>query len=129
MKKFIYSILMLCLYLQFTGCYSYSEISIDKFKSKPPDSDIKVSISDSTYYEIQKGHYYINNDTLFAVGNLFQGGNYFLTVRDTIPLDKIKKVSLDSFNMASSTTAVFTGGALVYIIGAAIIIGGFVAIL
>lgn len=121
MKKFIHSIWILCLYLQFTGCYSYSEISIDQLRSKLPDSDIKVSVTDSSYYEIQKGEYYINNDTLFAIGKYFQGDNFPLPVRDAIPLEKIKEVDSNSFSMALSAPVVLAGGALVLLIGYIII--------
>ena len=42
MKKYIVSVLIPCLLLQFVGCYSYRDITLDELKSYSGEDDIRI---------------------------------------------------------------------------------------
>lgn len=42
MKKYIVSVLISCLLLQFVGCYSYRDITLDQLQSYSGKNDIRI---------------------------------------------------------------------------------------
>ncbi len=42
MKKYIVSVLIPCLLLQFVGCYSYREITLDELQRYSGENDIRI---------------------------------------------------------------------------------------
>jgi len=68
MKKYFISVLILCLLLQFNGCYSFRGISKDDFENQSEVKTLYVKTKFQETYRVDKGNYYVKNDTLYGKG-------------------------------------------------------------
>ena len=110
MKRYIAAILIPCLLLQFTGCYTSNYITKEQFLD-----DSKVDIEITTYndeeYSLGKGRYSVKNDTIFIIANKPFVDPYKVSF---IPLYDVKKYEVKELN---STDTILLIGAVVLAIG------------
>ena len=110
MKRYISAILIPCLVLQFTGCYSSNYITKDKFLLDEK-GDIELTTYDDKIYNLEERHYTVMNDTIFI-----DDGPTYINPYDElyIPLNEVKQYEASQFN-TTKTLIWATIGVLVII--------------
>ena len=68
MKKYINSILIVCLLLQLSGCYSFRDISRDDFENQSEAKTLYIKTKFQETYRVDLGNYDVQNDTLYGKG-------------------------------------------------------------
>ena len=69
MKKYIASILIPCLLLQFSGCYSMQKVTKDEILQASDYPELYVKTEDKEY-TFDEGNYIFNNDTICGEGEI-----------------------------------------------------------
>lgn len=92
-----------CLLLQFSGCYSMQKVSKDEFlqESDYPELMVKTNEKEFTFEE---GNYSFQNDTIYGTGKCLLLKNDYLPFEGKISINNVEKIETDKMNSASGTT-------------------------
>jgi hypothetical protein len=106
MKIYISSILIPCLLLQFSGCYSMQKVTKDEFlqASDYPELFIKTKEKE---FKFEQGSYTFQKDTIFGKGEFIMRSNekyLYEPFEGRISVNDVEKIETDKMNNASDTS-------------------------
>ena len=131
MKKYISTILIYTLLIQFAGCYSQREITYDEFYSMPKQQEAKVVTSDQVTIELTSDslannymYWWKGPDTLTIYSTHLEKvwSTALKEVTDTIqyPKEEISKVIVDEYDETKTIIEI-----LILVVPIAVIVIGF----
>jgi len=103
MKKYIASILIPCLLLQFSGCYSMQRVTKEEFSPAPDYPELMVRTNEKKY-SFEESNYSFQNDTIYGTGKCLLLKNDYLLFEGKISINDVEKIETDKMNNASDTT-------------------------
>ena len=62
-----------CLLLQFSGCYSMEEVTREEFSTELDYSNLKI-LTEEREYTFKQGDYSLKDDTIYGLGEIFISG-------------------------------------------------------
>lgn len=106
MKKYFISVLIPCMLLHFSGCYSMQKVTKDEFlqASDYPELFVKTKEKEFTFEEKK---YFVANDTSYGNGEFtsrIKYDNVFEPFEGKISINDVEKIETDKMNNASDTT-------------------------
>ena len=124
MKKYISTILIYALLLQFAGCYTQKEITYDEFNSLPKLEDITVDTksgetidlnSDSLHHDYVRWEKNENAITLYPKHLEKYSPTALIEVTDTVmyPKEDISKIYFDEYDESKTIIAIVVPVAVV----------------
>jgi hypothetical protein len=118
-KKYIVSVLIPSLLIQFFGCYSMKEIPKDEIARLKEGSDLIVYTKDSTIYSFKESDYRISNDSLYGKGyvKFSNDSDFKVKIVNTIALTNIESVQQDELNPTGTTWLIIGGILFVAVVG------------
>jgi len=114
MKKYIISILIPCLLIYLTGCYSMQEVTKEEF-SPAPDYPKLIVNTDKKEITFNQGHYFLMDETIYGIGNCVNINNVEERFDSSLGLGDIDKIQIEKFNtgetiaLASTIVVVIVG--------------------
>jgi len=103
MKKYIASILIPCLLLQFSGCYSMQRVTKEEFSPAPDYPKLMVRTNEKKY-SFEEGSYSFQNDTIYGTGKCLLLKNDYLPFEGRISINDVEKIETDRMNNTSDTS-------------------------
>lgn len=103
MKKYIVSMLVPCLLLQFSGCYSMQKVTKDEFLQESDYPELMVKTNEKKF-TFEEGNYSFQNDTIYGTGKCLLLKNDYLPFEGKISINNVEKIETDKMNGASGTT-------------------------
>jgi len=121
MKKCIAAILVPCLLLQFTGCYSMQEIQKDEFLVRAGNECLQIETINGKSILFQKDNYILRCDSIIGKGITV---SYYDWIPETefegsIAISEVKSFSMYDFSILNTTGGVL----LIGYIGTALVFG------
>ena len=101
MKKYITAVLIPCLLLYLSGCYSMQEVTKEEFSPAPDYPELYVKTKDYEY-TFEEGNYIFKNDTIYGKGELKLLVNPYVPFEGTISINDVEKIEMDK--ITSDTT-------------------------
>ena len=108
MKRYITAVLIPCLLLQFCGCYSFREVTIEEFKEYNGEDDVKI-ITEQTEYilnrdstEKNKLNWVINDSSIITQEKTLIKDDFDKKNPDKINEIKFKEIKSVSINEPDS---------------------------
>ena len=101
MKKYISSILIPCLLLQFSGCYNMQLITKEEFLKDSDYSELRVKTKENKF-TFKSGNYTFNNDTIYGRGevkSLISLVNTYEPFDGGIGLSEVKIIRTEEFDI------------------------------
>ena len=105
MKKYIASILIPCLLLEFSGCYSMQEVAKEEFSPAPDYPKLSI-ITDEREFTFNQGDYSFKNDTIYGKGKSLLLKNDYLPFEGRISAYDVENVEIDKMNNLKDTSNV-----------------------
>jgi len=107
MKNIIVVVLIICLLLQFTGCYTPKLISKEELVSKPASAGLVVKTNDQVEYYFEGKSYTILNDSISGNASLFlsNGAKVELGTVKQIDLTKAESIKLEKIDPLKTVLA------------------------
>jgi len=105
MKKYIASILIPCLLLQFSGCYSMQKVTKDELLQASGYPELYVKTKDKEYAFEEKS-YTVSNDTILGKGEYIfkiKPENNFEPFEGKIFIKDVDEIKTDSYKSTSDT--------------------------
>lgn len=105
MKKYIASILIPCLLLQFSGCYSMQKVTKDEFLQASDYPELYIRTKDKEYAFEEKS-YNFSNDTILGKGEYIlkiKPENNFEPFEGKIFIKDVDEIKTDSYKSTSDT--------------------------
>jgi len=105
MKKYIATILIPCLLLQFSGCYSMQKVTKEEFLQASDYPELYVKTKDKEYAFEEKS-YNVSNDTIFGKGEYkfkIKPKNNFKTFEGSISVKEVEKITTENYQNLSET--------------------------
>ena len=103
MKKYIASILIPCLLLQFSGCYSMQRVTKEEFSPAPDYPKLMVRTNEKKY-SFEEGSYSFQNDTIYGTGKCLLLKNDYLPFEGKISINDVEKIETDRMNNTLDTS-------------------------
>jgi hypothetical protein len=117
MKRYISAILVPCLLLQLSGCYSMQEISTEELINRNGEDDIQVITKENKTYVFDEFNYKIFPDSISGKGNLIvdysEFSSYYQEFEGTIAFSEIESLYTDEFNL---TETIFILGMFAFVL-------------
>jgi hypothetical protein len=115
LKQIITALLIPCLFLYLTGCYTMSEIPKEEITPKTQDSNIQVVTNDGESYLFKAFEFKIKNDTLFGLAAKPMSGSPKI-VQTSIPLKDIFVFKSERANGGLTILAILSVVAVAFLI-------------
>jgi len=121
-KKYIVSLLIPALLIQFCGCYSMKEISNDELAGLKDGGDLIVYTKDSTIYSFEESNFHISNDSLYGKGyvKFSDDSDFKVEIEKSIALTNIESIQQDELNAVNTTLLVI--GSVLLVVGVGVLI-------
>jgi hypothetical protein len=119
MKKYISAILIPCLLIYLTGCYSMQEVTKAEFSQVHQNYPIFSVKTENKEITFQRGDYYVWRDTIYGQGVCITLDNIKEPFDSSIALTDIKEIQTEEFNL---------GETIVLGCGIVVVIAGFLAL-
>ena len=97
MKKYLITVLIPYLLLQFSGCYSIQKITKDDFSPSPDYLKLIVKTNNKEYM-FEEGNYSFANDTIDGIYEPILIENVFEPFEGKISLNAVEEIELDEVN-------------------------------
>ena len=131
MKRYISAILIPCLLLQFCGCYSYNEVTMEEFKKYNGKDDVKIITKQDEFILNRDStdkntlNWILNDSSIIIQEKTLMQDKYYNSTADKkneIKFKEIKSVSINETD--SGETGLILGGVII-----STIIVGFIVLL
>jgi len=118
-KKYIVSLLIPALLIQFCGCYSMNEITKDDLAGLKDGGDLIVLTKDPAIYSFKEYNYHISADSLHGKGYVkySEDSDFNVEIEKSIALRNIESIQQDELNVANTTLLIIGGVALIAGVG------------
>jgi len=120
-KRIVAYGLIVCMLLQFSGCYTPQLVSKEELISKPTNTGLIVQTNDQVEYYFERGSYTITNDSISGQGSLLleNGAKVNLDSTTVISLNEVENLNVEKINIAGTVVlgAIAVGLAVLIVMG------------